>query len=243
MDSYSHRMAVEYFKHQVIDSTGMPSDDLPFSELAIVKSLQESRANIIAQTLRSGQAEISEYMVQTLPCVQLREMDRNECPCAPASGCYWLRSVEPLPTPIRTMSVTGIVASQSNPRFEYLKWDRFQYIPTSRVYSMRKGRYYTFRTIQDKTTYLYLYGDRFLEECTISAIWEDPISAAQYPNCGKVDTQALCNPLDVDFYTDAWMRESVINVTIQKMLSTRAAASADILNNDLPNLPSAPQTR
>lgn len=229
--TYTHRHAVEQWKHYAIDQSGYVPDELNYSNLSIVRNLQETRVGEIKMALETGQ-ELSEFMVQVLPCVEVCELDRNECPCAPASGCYWLKTKCAIPRFCKMISVTGIVANGENPRFAFIKWDRFQYIPKSRSKSVQKGMYWTIKDTGEDGPYLYLYGDRFLETIAISAIFEDPMCAESFPKCGEENIEALCNPLDVDFYTDAWMRDMVISKSWQKLLTVRSAATQDLLNDD-----------
>lgn len=231
MEIYTHRHAVEQWKHYAIDQTGYSADELPYSNLSIVRNLQETRAGEVRMALANG-IQLSEFMVQTLGCVELEELDRSECPCAPASGCYWLRSKKPIPRYIEMISVTGIVANTDNPRFSFIKWDRFQYIPKSRALSVRKGRYWTIKDTGEGEPYLYLYGDRFLKVAAVSAIWEDPMCVEAYPRCDEVNMNAFCDPLDVDLYTDSWLRDVIITKSWQKLLTARSSAGADILQDD-----------
>lgn len=231
MESYTHRHALEAFKHLALDQTGYSTDELPWSNKYIIYKMLEIRATEMEIALEAG-IGISEFSLQTLGCLPVSEMDRSECPCAPASGCYWLKSEVPLPRPIRILSVTGVVANTDNPRFTFIKWDRFQYIPTSRSASTRNGRYWTIRDKGAEGAYLYLYGDRDLEMVTITGVWENPMEVEAFPSCGEVDLQSKCNPLDVDFYTDAAMRDRIIDLTVQKLIPVRQAAMADLKNDD-----------
>jgi len=156
------------------------------------------------QALAAGRY-ITEHTVQILPCVEVVLVDRNECPCAPESGCMWLKTKVKIPRPIRIISVNDIIAQDS---FSFLKWDRFKYIKHSRVNSLKKRRYYTMRD-SGEGTFLYVYNDDFLESISISAIFEDPMDAAAYPKCGKRDIEAVCNPMDVDLYLDGKSRDTV----------------------------------
>lgn len=230
--TYTHRHALEDWKHYAVDQSGYVSDENPYSAKAIIRTLQEVRSGEVIAALNIGR-EITEFMVQTLPCVEVEEMDRNECPCAPASGCYWMKTKIAIPKYIRAISVTGIVANGDNPRFSFIKWDRFQYIPESRNLTMRNGMYWSIRDTNEGP-YLYLYGNRFIETISISAIWEDPMEVAAFPSCGEVNMEAYCNPLDVNFHTDAWLRDIIISKAWQKLLSVRQAAILDAQNDDMP---------
>lgn len=228
---YTHRHAIEQWKHYPVDSSGYVVDESQFSNKSIIRNILEVRAVETKAAIDRGD-DVSDFMVQVLPCVEVEELDRNECPCAPASGCYWLRTKAEIPRYIKMISVTGIVANKENPRFTYIKWDKFQYIPIARNKSMRHGRYWTIRDSGGDGPYILLYGDRDLEVIAISAIWEDPMCAEAYPKCGTVDLEAKCNPLDIDFYTDAWLRDIIISRTWQKLLPVRQTAPFDGQNDD-----------
>lgn len=230
-NKFTHRNALEQWKHYPIDQSGYVVDENPYSNLSVVRMLQEVRAAEIKLAMEQGKP-LTEFMVQTLPCVEVVEMDRNECPCAPASGCYWLKVEKELPRYLKMISVTGIVANGENPRFTFIKWDRFQYIPKSRNITMRNGRYWTIRDTGRGGPSLYLYGDRFLKTIAVSAIWEDPMWVEAFPDCGERNMDAFCNPLDVDFHTDAWLRDIIIPKTWQKLLPVRASAGLDLQNED-----------
>jgi hypothetical protein len=232
-DTYTHRHALEQWKHYAIDQSGYVVDESPYSNKSVIRNIQEVRAGEIKVALKQG-IDLSEFMVQVLPCVEVCEMDRNECPCAPSSGCYWLKTKSEIPRYCKMVSVTGIVANGDNPRFTFIKWDRFQFIPKSRNKSMREGLYWTIKDSGGDGPHLYLYGNRFLEAIAISAIWEDPMSVEAFPKCDNVNMEALCNPLDVDFYTDAWLRDIIISKTWQKLIPVRQAASFDGQNDDTP---------
>jgi hypothetical protein len=229
---YTHRHALESFKHVALDKTGYSSDELPWSNKYIIRKLQEIRASVLLSQLAAAK-DISEFSLQTLGCVEFEEMDRSDCPCAPASGCYWLKSKEPIPRAIKITSVTGTVAGETNPRFTFIKWDRFQYIPIARSKSTKFGSFWTIRDSGDGA-YICLYGNRNLKVGSITGLWEDPMLTAAFPRCGVVDLDALCNPLDVDFYTDAHTRDIVLDMAWQKLLPIRSAAGADIQNDDMP---------
>lgn len=222
---------MEQWKHYPIDQSGYVVDENPFSNISVVRMLQEVRASEIKLAMEQGKP-LTEFMVQTIPCVSLVEMDRNECPCAPASGCYWMKVTHELPRFLKMISVTGIVANGENPRFTFMKWDRFQYIPKSRNLSMQRGRFWTIRDTGRGGPFLYLYGDRFLEKIAVSAIWEDPMWVEAFPDCGERNMDAYCNPLDVDFHTDAWLRDIIISRTWEKLLPVRANAGLDLQNED-----------
>lgn len=217
-----------------VDKTGYVSDENPISYKSILRDLLDIRADEIRNAL-SAKVELSELMVETIDCIELKEVDRAECVCAAASGCYWLKSKKPIPAFLKIISVTGIVAGEENPRYTFIKWDRFQYIPQARNVTEANGRYWTIRETGDGA-YIYIYGDRFIESIAISGIWENPIEVETFPKCGKVDEEALCNPFDVDFFTDAWLRKYIIAKSWQSVLPVKQVAERDSSNDDQPGM-------
>lgn len=233
IENFTIRKAVEAFLHYVADSQGYVVDDTAYSKKAVKDHLLNSRMTVTKQKLNDTGFHPSEMMVQTLPCVELVEADRNECPCQPASGFYWLRTVEPIPEMIRTTSVTTTLAKghEDDETFQFVKWDRFKNLMTSRIKSLRRKRYYTIRDTS-AGPYLYIYNDRFLENAAISAIFAEPAHAAAFPKCGEVNLDALCNPLDVDFYTDRDLIDMILKDAAPTAAQLRGIAPRDVVEDD-----------
>lgn len=230
MSTVTFRHLINQWLQYPSDIDGYVSDDNSYSTKSILRDLLDIRADEVKRALLQG-LSLSEFMIQTLSNVLLEEVNRDDVSTDPAKGCYWLKSLKPLPIPIKITSFTGIVANVTNPRFDFIKWDRFQYIPQSRNITMRNGRYWSIRETGDGP-FLYIYNDRFLESVAISGIWEDPIAAKAYPTNGVENKDAICNPLDTDCYTDAWLRKLIIGKSWQSILAAKSTAPADLINDD-----------
>lgn len=232
-DKYKIEDALSAFKHWSGDRTGKLSDDFPFSDLAIIQKLIEARAQVLSQEIRMGRP-LSREVEQTLPCVEMIEVNRKTTPGAPPADCKWFRSRHPIPSDLLIMSVTGMVAGKDNPRFNFVGWEKYQYIETSRVSSSRNSKYYTLRDTGEGY-FLYLYNEDFLEKIAITGVWSDPIEAARYPRCGKQDPQALCYPKRVPFHIDRRLTNLIFETAITVGVPKRQFAGADIRNNDQPS--------
>lgn len=233
-EKYKISDALAAFKEWAVSGTGKITDDLHISDKGIIQKLIESRAQVLSHEIHMGRgAKLSREVEQTLPCVEVEKVDRAEWPTLPPSGCTWMRTTVPLPSDILVKSVTGVVAGKSNPRFDFIEWDKFQYIATARVPSSRKAKYYSLRDIGDGY-YLYLYNEEFLEKLTITGIWSNPIEAAQYPRCGQIDKMALCYPKEVPFHIDRKLTNLIFETTVQVGIPKKAAAPVDIENDDKP---------
>lgn len=226
----NYRKLIARFRDPLGDADGFISDDNSWSDEFIVREWLSGRSDAAKQFLKAGES-LSDQMVQVLGCVEVEEEDRNECPCAVPSGCYWLKTKSPVPKFIQITSVTGIVASADSPRFSYIKWDRIQYIPGHRTGAVRNGLYWTTRDT-GAGRHLYLFGNRDLEKIAVGGIWEDPMEAAAYPRCGVVDSTKLCNPLDTDIYTDDNLVNLVLQAMHSRLIPVKQTAPTDLVNND-----------
>lgn len=224
--------ALSAFKHWAVSGTGRLSDDIPVSDLAIIRKLIEARAQVLAEEIKRGR-KLSKEVEQTLDCVVMMEIDQAEAPCAPPSGCTWKRTVTPLPSDIAIASVTGIVAGKGNPRFNWIEWDKFQYVSRSRSTSMRDAKWFTLRDVGEGY-HLYLYNEDHLEKLAITATWANPIAAAQYPKCGKINQRALCFPKEVPFHIDQRLANIIFETAITVGMPKRQLATPDVTNDDQP---------
>lgn len=231
---YTFRTLVEAFKHPPGDASGFISDDFPWSDEALILELLNIRSSLLTSAI-DGSQRVSQQPVQILDCVEFEEGDRNECPCELPSGCYWSKSKLPLPKFIKISAVTGMIPNEQQPVFNQILWHLIKYIPSARSNAQRKGKYWTTRDTGGGR-HLYLIGDRFLEKGSITGVWENPMEAAAFPRCGKVDKQLLCNPMDTEVYTDSELINVILMQAWAKLLPTRQRAPADKKNNDQANL-------
>lgn len=219
------REAINDYKHW-LSATGDSSDDDDTSLQAIYNRLITSRATVLKQTLAEGK-RLSEEVYQTIPCIELEEVDRVECPTIPASGCYWLKSTCPIPEYITLQSISQHLGAG----YSYVRWDKIKEKTGGRLKSAARERFYSLRTIKDKV-YLYIYNDDFIKNITLTGIFQDPIKAAQF--C-EDDTDAICTPMDsVSFHTPQNLMDTISKLTWDITMRARQAARLKILNNDSP---------
>ena len=81
----TNRAIVEKYLHIVNDLTGFNSDDLTWSKYAIFCELQKKRAVELKRYIKKQAYDLNDAF-QILPCVDLIEVDRHECPCVPETG-------------------------------------------------------------------------------------------------------------------------------------------------------------
>jgi len=216
------RNLIQSFRHFGEDPTGYISDDTSFSDFAIYQQLVRSRAVIVKD--RDRKEYFNHTMFQTLPCVMFEEVDANECGLIPRSRCKILKSTCPTPNILKLISVTSQLGNQT---FDYVRWDQTAGKLNSRIESIRDSVFATIRTIGDEQ-YIYLINDDYIKNGVVVAIFEDPVIAAQF--CG--DQEALCNPMELDFHTDAKLTDVVLKLSYDTILGVRRAAKPDVVNDD-----------
>ena len=92
---------------QSLYSKGVQSDNSRLSSRHIYSKLLTSRSKLLHQKLSKRQ-KISQFNYQTLPCVELIEAPKNECPCLPPVGCTILKSKYPLPKVLVSLNAHAI---------------------------------------------------------------------------------------------------------------------------------------
>ena len=219
------REVISIYKHWAESITGDNSDDSLSSDLAIYHMLIKSRSTVLKQAL-DGSTMIGEETYQTIPCIELQEVDRVECPTIPASGCIWLRSVCPLPDLIKIQTV----ATHFGEGYSYVRWDKIKEKTGGRLKSAAREKFYSLRTIKDEV-YLYLYNEETIKNITVVGIFEDPAEASMF--C-KFDKEALCDPMDTSFHTPQYLIDAVNKATWDVTLRVRSQAKLKALNNDFP---------
>src|SRR5690606_11230623 len=186
----TNRKLIDDFKVWTVDRTGFLSDDNAWSNRALLSQFNHYRAQLIDQELDRNPNSYR-HARQTIPCIPLERVDKNECPCAPASGCSWRKTKFKLPKPIgKLITVDSIDGSI---KYSYVDWDSVKYKFSSRIPADRSRPYYTI-----KNGYLYLHNDIHKRYVTVTATWADPLLIQTYPDC-KGELDPCVKKLDLEF--------------------------------------------
>lgn len=211
---------IDSFFHLSTDRTGFRSDDSAFTDLSIYSEILKARSAIVKEISDRG-LEIDIELIQNLHCVSLEEVDREECPTRPASGCVWLKSTKPIPNTIKIMSVTNSIGTL---KFTFERWDRLSV--EKRLESAKKEPLYTFKNVGGDR-YLYVYNNDTIKNLQISAVFEDPIDPVEY--ClGK----RHCNPSELPIHTPQEILDLCMQRVYAKIMGQRQNTTPDIINND-----------
>jgi len=206
--------------HVIDDRTGFRSDDSAYSRLSLYHEFIRTRHGVLEDLIKNNQ-QLDQDFIQELKCVDLEEVDMNECPTRPESGCVWLRSTTPIPDYIKIISVTNPIGSM---HFGYRRWDLVT--KPRRLESSNNDSFYTIKN-KDGEKYLYVYNNQTIKALYINAVFIDPIDPVEY--CLK---RRHCNPFELNISTPEYITEVCTQRVQQKFLSLRQGAGANIINND-----------
>lgn len=166
---------------QSLYSKGAQSDDSRLSQRHIYSKLISLRNKYISQQAKKRQ-KLNQWNFQTLPCVEVIKVPQSLCPCAAVPGCDILRTKYPLPKPLSDLNnhlIQSVTSIDGNTIFSEIQWDEVKYKASSK-YTATKPDFF----IND--SYLYIIGlaqrIRHLKVITITGLFEDPLSAEDFPN-------------------------------------------------------------
>src|SRR5690606_30429433 len=120
----------------------------------------------------------TEYFI---PCFPMKEVEIVECPCAPVSGCTWMKSVWPLPdfkgNKLSMVSPANVGHSDG---YGFVEWDSIYDLRNSR----REGRLNEKYSIRNVAGQKYLYVHTFTnvkpEIVSLSAPFDDLLQVSYF---------------------------------------------------------------
>ena len=236
---------------QSLYSKGVQSDDSRLPSRHIYSKLLTSRAKLITQKLNKRQP-ISQWVYQTLDCVELVETLPYECPCLPPVGCKILKTKHPLPQPLMGMmnghSLESVTSLEGSITFSETTWKNKKYTAGSK-YTANKPDYYF------RNNYLYVTTKGSPKVIAITGLFNDPIEADKYPSiCGStpckdpiiVDGRTVdptlfpsdncpecMGPLDKEFPIDLSMVDTIIELAANELINVFNQSKEDITNNSI----------
>lgn len=224
------RNITEGFKFFLEGKTMRPSDDIVIPNKLIYHYLQVYKRRLVEEAGMLNKFNMHEELIKVLPCVSLREVDLVECPCAPASGCVFMKSTNPIPQfqtglPVSVNDVSG------GTEFTYVPWHDFKLKLHSRIPAQRKAPYYTTKTINNEV-YLYVYNRQGMKAVSVTGVPEDEIKFAEFPLCGEED-KYYCDVLGTEYHIPAELESALYERVYNTMRAMKALSPlGDILNND-----------
>lgn len=229
------RTNIDAFRHFVAERSGKPTDDHGWPSRLIYFYMKQSRSSVIFQNDLMRVYDMGDDQLDNLGCVELVEADMVECPCAPASGCLFLKSKHPIPKMIdgQMMSVKLPLGGRGQlTNINYVPWHRFDNKINGRIKAQARKPYYTVKKNKDGEYYLYVYNKVALKTVFVSGIFSDPIDVAIFPNCGDEENNKYCNVLDLPFPIKEELKPQVFQMTLASLVNTRSSAPVGDNDND-----------
>lgn len=238
--------AINAFRHYAEDATGRTSDDITMPNPLIYYYLNMFRQSESAALDRQlGSIGQSAGTTQTIPCLELVEVDVVESPFVPATGCYFLKGKYPLPTMVEGLpiQVTTVAPDCKNcdgevREFTYVPWANFQYAVNSRIEAQKNSLYYTIKNYGSKTD-IYIYTNskyNELKAVALTLIPKNPIEVTNFPKCGE-SVKRPCSYLTDKFIIDPEIESRVFQLTLQAIQMARTGNPRfDVYNNTLPDV-------
>lgn len=213
---------------QSLYSKGVASDDTSLSSRHIYNKILTVRSKLLSQQYDKKQ-RISQWNYQTIPCIELIDVNASECNCIEVNGCTLKRSKYKLPKPMQGLSNSIIQSVHSI--------DRGTKIDELSINSMKfqKGNKYTKVTttyfIQDG--YIYLNTTYDLKTISLIGLFEDPIEAKIFSGlCDECqDCNACIDYQDEEFPIDTDLIDTLIEMSITELIQLFSQSIQDTRNN------------
>jgi hypothetical protein len=179
-------------------------------------------------------------MYTLLPCVTLKKVSENDCPCIPAPGCMILRSEHKLPKPVNSksgyildsvMSINGAIIFHEV-TYKSKIWRKDD------KYTSAKPDYFI------KDDYLYITSTRKLKAVSVIGLFADPVEASTYPSyCNETEESCPINPVDLEFPIDEVLIDVLVEMTAKELSEGFRLGSEDTKNDSMDDKDDRPSPR
>lgn len=225
---------VNAFRNLVGDKTQL-SDDSGWSTRWVYYFLLRYRARLIREKERRN-LPISHWNYQTIDCIPLEEVDLDECPCTPASGCSFRKTTIRMPKPLARLK--SVTSTNGQITYTFVEWERLKNKINSRFVGERNTAFYTIKTRQDGS-YLYLYNDHHLKYITVTGVFENPLEIQYFPDC-EGNVPKCKKPKTEEFIIDPDILTTVYDLALQQIGQAKQMGN-DFINDDLDNVSISPK--
>lgn len=228
----SIRDAINSFAHDVEEKTGRPFNSFKWPNKLIYFHLINSRHDLYYKSRKQNRIESNyEDYNEVIPCIEMEEVDLVECPCAPASGCTFMRSTHHLPTFLSGWP-TSVTNLKGDKRYDPVEWSQFQYKVNNSLEALNKARLFTVKNIGNKPwLYTYITKETRVKSVKLSGVPIDPMEMFLFPVCGE--EKNVCDIMDMEFIIEKRLFSSVIDMTYAKLINrNNNTRIGDTLNDD-----------
>lgn len=226
-DVYTNRKVISLVREEIGDAGSKLASTNWLSSSFVFEVLLAVRAKLIRNKIENN-IELSKFLEQTIACMPLEKVDRDECPCTPAEGCVFLRTVDPLPVLIKLTSVTSATGCTD---YEPLQWNNYKVKLSSRREANRKKPYYSTKNVEE-CPMLYLYGDPMKKNASVTGIWYNPLQVQKFNPCeDKIGPKCKSN-LDYKFIFDPDSMMDMVELAARYIKLYKQGVKSDVLGNN-----------
>lgn len=216
---------------QSIYSKGVQSDDSRLTPMHIYSKALTVRSKLVIQRQNKNR-KVSQWLYQTLDCVELIVASINECPCLPPAGCKTYRSKYKIPKPLHgkmgdlIQSVTSLDGSIVYDRTS-LKNKKYK---KGNKYTAVKPEYYI------HNDYLFITDKVGPKVITLVGLFDKPEEADSFQNyCENtedcVDCQDCTSILDKEFLIEEDLIDTLIQMCFEELVILFNQNKEDITND------------
>lgn len=222
---------------QSLYSKGVHSDDTRLSARHIYSALISARSLLLKQKADKNQI-VNQWAYQEISCAELIEASLYDCPCVPSTGCKFLRTVKPLPTPISGMDehfIQSVSSLDGQIIFSETTFNTLKYEKGSK-YTSNLGSYFI------KNGYLFIYTNKGIKAVTIVGLFDDPYEVYSFPSvCTEQSENNLCTtPMEMPFPIDRSLATALVEIAAKELLDIMKRSIEDKHNDSSENLNQAP---
>lgn len=221
---------------QSLYSRGVASDDSRLTSRHIYNKMVTVRAKLITQRIKKGQ-RISPWNYQTLPCVEMIEVPKHECPCLPPIGCSILRSKYELPKPLENMNgsmIKAVTSIEGTLKIDEITINAVN-AQKGNKYASKKSNYFILNN------YLYLTTYSVIGILRVIGLFEDPIEASKFQGyCDDETTNCVDYPSE-EFSIDTDLIDTLVELASQELIGVFSRATEDVYNNSADDTSVRPQ--
>jgi hypothetical protein len=205
-------------------NSGTGSDDSNLSDRHIYAKLVSARTLLIKREI-DKKRQVSDWIVQTINCLELEVALPNECPCAIPPGCTALKSVNKIPKPVQSAigpELEFVTTMDGNTVYSKTNWVKKRY---------KSGNKYTADSpdYSIKNDYLFLiHAGKLLKYITVGGVFEDPLDIPYANGCNEGD---CIDPYEVDFPIDLHIMDALIQMATQELIEVFKSIPPDDENN------------
>jgi len=210
---------------------GGATDDSRLSNRLIYAKLKSSRSLMVKREV-DKKRQVSDWIVQTIKCMELVETHPNECPCLPAPGCDILRSKHKIPKPIQSMfgpELEAVTNMDGTVMFSKTNWVKKKY-KSGNKFTSGEPDYFI------KDDYLFLTVNSLLKYVSVSGVFEDPLSIVYLDSCAET----CIDPMEQEFPLDEHLTDAIVGAVAQELISMFKSMPEDAANNAIEDSAAGP---